>query len=825
VGLVDVLITDADPDYQWVDTFRTSRGSNEASQRVLQQLSCRLRREMGRKVLEMGGNVVFAFRETFDVEEYTRTFTVRGLGTAALVFDPAEGEPSSLNSPGSPTGSIDILTLSALPSGCITAIGGVVSARAIKLISEEMQERGPGDENVREGWLNELRDDIRSHARLLGCNSVMNYGEEVRIQDDIYLLSAEATACKIDFAALLPVLRPPAASMLAGHGDGQSAADAAEQSHDDDAPLPSKMHRRRPCCASHVSYRRQRAPFPVELSLCRLCQRRYVPDLILATIEPPVELETAGETGLVEAFVFKPVKRKRDNELTASAISSAMPFVEYDLHRQLLYKLRLRGYNAIFGLRYSIAVSASAIVAVASGTAVLVLSLPPPEPLQISRDLEVRDEEDRWVVETQRKILAMAEDNHRRVERLLESFPHLLVESGSEAESDDQSDASDSESSSGTSRSSSSSADSRRHAMSIVQIDDETDEDLVLVLLEPEFGSHPHDFLVGNLEGPPALSLHDTHGTAQRPSKIVPQLVTVFKRVRINLDGRHLPFQLARVFHSIYREAWAKALLSFEPTPSLVLRSVKHHVYLTKESEVQITMTAVVFGEMAQPSAAEEEDRQEREEEWEELISLDVSSSSSDDSDEEEQHRLFSRRRRRSLEDDGDDGSDASDDGGEAETHRHDPDDGAIRNTITSPGGKIQKFIIAGHMNHVDLTTAATIPASVTVHNLGSISLKLLKEVHLNEVPGGSAATFTLDFLLEAYAILRAHVIALGGNALTNLAVRPAAFLENFKNQLHGVLLLSGDVLEVELDEPDAWSMLSHKAFYPSASVRSPPIQ
>lgn len=773
-----MIITDADPDYHWADSFRTSRASNEASQRLLQQLSCRLRREMGCKVLEMGGNVVFGFRESFDVEEHTRTITIRGIGTAAFVFDPDEEEPP-VNSPSSPTGSIDILTLSTLPSQCIVSIGGVVSARSIKLISEEL--KGNSEENVRDVWLNELREDIRSHARLLNCNAVLNYKEDIRIQDDIYFLSAEATACKVDFDPILPLAAAPEQPNDATATDnlGESTAD---EEHLKNLTLKPK---RRLCCSVHVPYRRKRAPYEVDLSLCRLCHRRYVPDMILATIDPPPELESAGETGLVEAFVLKPLKKKRDNEVTASAISSAMPFVEYDLHRQLLYKLRLRGYNAIFGLRYNIAVSGAAIVAVASGTAMLLLGLPPPEPLKINRDLEVKDEEDRWIVEIQRKIVADAESNHARVEALLDTFSHLIVESATESESDFSSEESDD---------SSESTDSEddRQKLAVVQIDDETDEDLVLVLMEPKFGQDTN-FLVGTLEGPPPVDLD----MESRKAKIVPQLITVFKKVRINLDERHLPFQLAQVFHAMYREAHLQASIAFKT--GLVLRSIRHHVNLTRDGDVQIVMYGVVFGTMSQPSLAEEEGRQEREEEWEELISLDVSTSS-DESDFED--RIFSRRRRKSLEDSGDEAGPQV----------------VLRNAVTSPGGKIQKFLIAGHMNHVDLTPASTIPSSVTAAHFGNISLKFFKEIHLSEIPGGSAAAFSHDLLLEAFAIMRAHVIALGGNALVNLNVRPAAFLDNFKNQLHGILHLSGDVLEVELDEPDAWSMVAHKAFYPNTT-------
>ena len=44
------------------------------------------------------------------------------------------------------------------------------------------------------------------------------------------------------------------------------------------------------------------------ISRCLLCKKNYVPEILLATIEPPLELKTIGEGRLVEAhgiFVYQ----------------------------------------------------------------------------------------------------------------------------------------------------------------------------------------------------------------------------------------------------------------------------------------------------------------------------------------------------------------------------------------------------------------------------------------------------------------------------------------------------------------------------------------
>lgn len=58
-------------------------------------------------------------------------------------------------------------------------------------------------------------------------------------------------------------------------------------------------------------------------------------------------------------------------EQNAIIVSEAIPFLEYDLHRQILYKLKVLGMNAAFCLKYQLAISESLIVGVASATAVL----------------------------------------------------------------------------------------------------------------------------------------------------------------------------------------------------------------------------------------------------------------------------------------------------------------------------------------------------------------------------------------------------------------------------------------------------------------------
>lgn len=57
-GFVKELVVNDDPEYQWIDKIRTPRASNEARQTLFSQLSGEVRRKIGLKVLELGGNAV-----------------------------------------------------------------------------------------------------------------------------------------------------------------------------------------------------------------------------------------------------------------------------------------------------------------------------------------------------------------------------------------------------------------------------------------------------------------------------------------------------------------------------------------------------------------------------------------------------------------------------------------------------------------------------------------------------------------------------------------------------------------------------------------------
>ena len=99
------------------------------------------------------------------------------------------------------------------------------------------------------------------------------------------------------------------------------------------------------------------------------------------------QLGIAGRGCLLLAKVLR-VKKDLKGESNAKEISDALPFIEYELHRQLLNKLKVKGMNAIFGLKISLSISDRIMIATALGTGVHLsgLAAPTPPRLVLHRD-------------------------------------------------------------------------------------------------------------------------------------------------------------------------------------------------------------------------------------------------------------------------------------------------------------------------------------------------------------------------------------------------------------------------------------------------------
>lgn len=63
------------------------------------------------------------------------------------------------------------------------------------------------------------------------------------------------------------------------------------------------------------------------------------------------------------------------SESNAKEISDGLPFLEYELHRMLVTKLRIKGMNSVFGLKVRISIGEKMVVGSVTGTAVFLAPL------------------------------------------------------------------------------------------------------------------------------------------------------------------------------------------------------------------------------------------------------------------------------------------------------------------------------------------------------------------------------------------------------------------------------------------------------------------
>uniref|UniRef100_A0A8C7Y995 C2 domain-containing protein 5 n=1 Tax=Oryzias sinensis TaxID=183150 RepID=A0A8C7Y995_9TELE len=248
-------------------------------------------------------------------------------------------------------------TLTSFPSGFLLHVGGVVSARSVKLLDRI---HNPDEPETRDAWWEEIRQEIKSHAKALGCHAVVGYSESTSICEEVCILSASGTA-----AILNPRYMREGCLDLGG----------SDQRFED--PSPSS------CGFCHIPYDELNMPFPAQLTYCFHCRRQKVPDVLFTTIDLPSDAAIAGKGCFIQARLCR-LKKKGQGEANATAISNQLPFMEYELHTQLMNKLKLRSMNALFGLRIQISVGENMLLGLASATGVYLTALPAPGGIQIA---------------------------------------------------------------------------------------------------------------------------------------------------------------------------------------------------------------------------------------------------------------------------------------------------------------------------------------------------------------------------------------------------------------------------------------------------------
>uniref|UniRef100_A0A8D2MX97 C2 calcium dependent domain containing 5 n=1 Tax=Zonotrichia albicollis TaxID=44394 RepID=A0A8D2MX97_ZONAL len=820
-GFVEELVVNEDPEYQWIDRIRTPRASNEARQRLISLMSGELQRKIGLKVLEMRGNAVVGYLQCFDLEGESG-LVVRAIGTACTLdklsntsaFLPACNSPSKemkeipfnedpnpntyssgpstplknqtysfspsksysrqssssdtdlsltpktgmgSGSAGKEGGPFKTLlrqqTQSALEQRVrhfilhfwftevkiylvVTFVGIMGNTRSYKLL--DWNSFNSDEPETRDAWWAEIRQEIKSHAKALGCHAVVGYSESTSICEEVCILSASGTAA---------VLNPR--FLQDGTMEG-----CLEQRLIEEASPPG-------CGFCHIPYDELNMPFPAHLTYCYNCRKQKVPDVLFTTIDLPVEAIVVGKGCLIQARLCR-LKKKAQAEANATSISNLLPFMEYEVHTQLMNKLKLRGMNALFGLRIQITVGENMLMGLASATGVYLAALPTPGGIQIAGKTPNDGTYEQHISHMQKKINDTIAKNKELYEINPPELPEEIIGSPipeprqrsrllrSQSESSDEVTELDL-------------SHGKKDAF-VLEIDD-TDamEDVHSLLTDVP---PPSGFYSCNTEIMPGIN-------NWTPEIQMFTAVRVSRLSNINPTNQTLNKNFNDLCENLLKSLYFK-LRSMVPC---CLCHVNFTVALPEDELVQIAVTAVAItydkNQALQANKAPTEKSQQR---------------ASTDNEEQLQFPLELSSDPLSSQP----FSPAKEALEGASSHT------GIPAAQRAPSLEKASPLAEGYLRHrsvpsgtnstvsvVKMTPLSFLPGAKITKYLGIINMFFIRETTSLREEGGVSG-FLHAFIAEVFAMVRAHVAALGGNAVVSYIMKQCVFMENpNKNQVH----------------------------------------
>ncbi|XP_041693509.1 C2 domain-containing protein 5 isoform X3 [Coregonus clupeaformis] len=704
-------------------------------------------------------------------------------------------------------------TLTCFPPGFLVHIGGVVSARSVKLLDRI---HNPDEPETRDAWWEEIRQEIKSHAKALGCHAVVGYSESTTICEEVCILSASGTAAMLNPRFMREgcldaggsdhrLSRQPPLGVV-GSERGEGEVSSAWLGFDDASP-PS-------CGFCHIPYDEFNMPFPAQLTYCYHCRRQKVPDVLFTTIDLPVEAAVTGKGCLIQARLCR-TKKKSQGEVNATAISNLLPFMEYELHTQLMNKLKLRSMNALFGLRIQISVGENMLLGLASATGVYLSALPAPGGIQIAGKTPSDLSYDQHISTMQKRIndtIAMNKELYNIHPLKLftldpEAFTGLNTECIEEVVGSPIPDRQRSRLFRSTSESSDELSEldlshGKKDAF-VLDIDD-TDavEDIQSLLTDAPM---PAGFYSCNTEVMPGIynwtsglqmftsvrvyRLSNANLTNQGLNKIFTDLCeNLLKSLYFKLRSMipcclcHLNFTVAVPEEELIQVAVTAVAMSFEKETQLAADKA-----LTRgsgENEEQLQFSMELCGEStssnnqptAKPSGVPESAMIHSSSR---ASSVDYGSFADRCSTWLELLRLKAHTIRR--------GSVKTISSSERCSPLPDVRSRSLRSTRSLPCGA--PVIV------VKMTPLSFLPRTRIIKYLGIINMFFIRETTSLREEGGVSG-FLHSFIAEVFAMVRAHVAALGGNAVVSYSMKECVFMENpNKNQAQCLINVSGDAV------------------------------
>ncbi|XP_045410167.1 C2 domain-containing protein 5 isoform X7 [Lemur catta] len=659
-------------------------------------------------------------------------------------------------------------TLTAFPPGFLVHVGGVVSARSVKLLDRI---HNPDEPETRDAWWAEIRQEIKSHAKALGCHAVVGYSESTSICEEVCILSASGTAA---------VLNPR--FLQDGTVEG-----CLEQRLEENLPTG--------CGFCHIPYDELNMPFPAHLTYCYNCRKQKVPDVLFTTIDLPTDATVIGKGCLIQARLCR-LKKKAQAEANATAISNLLPFMEYEVHTQLMNKLKLKGMNALFGLRIQITVGENMLMGLASATGVYLAALPTPGGIQIAGKTPNDGSYEQHISHMQKKI----NDTIAKNKELYEINPPEISEEiiGSPIPEPRQRSRllrSQSESSDEVTELDLSHGKKDAFVLEIDDTDAMEDVHSLLTDVPP-----PSGFYSCNTEIMPGIN----NWTSE---------IQMFTSVRvIRLSSLNLTNQaLNKNFNDLCENLLKSLYFKLRSMIPCCLCHVNFTVSLPEDELIQVTVTAVAItfdkNQALQTTKTHvEKSLQRASTDNEELLQFPLelcsdslpshpfppakehleSASSNSGIPAAQRDRCSSWIELIKL---------------KAQTIRR----GSIKTTVT-----VEKASPMGEGNFrnrsappcanstvgvVKMTPLSFIPGAKITKYLGIINMFFIRETTSLREEGGVSG-FLHAFIAEVFAMVRAHVAALGGNAVVSYIMKQCVFMENpNKNQAQCLINVSGDAV------------------------------
>ncbi|XP_038857217.1 C2 domain-containing protein 5-like isoform X2 [Salvelinus namaycush] len=691
-----------------------------------------------------------------------------------------------------------IFTLTCFPPGFLVHVGGVVSTRSVKLLDRI---HNPDEPETRDAWWEEIRQEIKSHAKALGCHAVVGYSESTSICEEVCILSASGTAAMLNPRFMREgcldiggsdhrLSRQPHPGMV-GSERGEGEVSSTWLGFEDASP-PS-------CGFVHIPYDEFNMPFPAQLTYCYHCRRQKVPDVLFTTIDLPAEAEVTGKGCLIQARLCR-TKKKAQGEVNATSISNLLPFMEYELHTQLMNKLKLRSMNALFGLRIQISVGENMLLGLASATGVYLSALPAPGGIQIAGKTPSDLSYDQHISTIQKRI----DDTIAKNKELYNIHPPECIEEVVGSPIPDR------QRSSRLFRSTSESSDElseldlshgKKDAF-VLEIDD-TDavEDIQSLLTDAPI---PAGFYSCNTEVMPGI--HNwTSGLQMFTS------VRVYRLSNANLTNQGLNKIFTDLCENLLKSLYFK-LRSMIPC---CLCHLNFTVAVPEEELIQVAVTAVAmsFDKETQQAADRALTRGSGENEEQLQFSMELCGESTISNNQPTakpsgvpESAMVHSSRAPSV----DYGSFADRCSTWLELLRlkaHTIRRGSVKTISSSercsplPEGRsrslrsTRSLPCGAPVTVVKMTPLSFLPGTRIVKYLGIINMFFIRETTSLREEGGVSG-FLHSFIAEVFAMVRAHVAALGGNALVSYSMKECVFMENpNKNQAQCLINVSGDAV------------------------------